>query len=96
MVLTTTMVFAQTDGIEMVLLNHTCTRGPSVTRMQDFFDILSLCCVVPVSTGWLVYFQSYIIFRTQMAQHELIGSEASTKALNFENCAKNITIVKTN
>ena len=39
MVLTTTMVFAQTesDGIELVLLNHTCTRGPSVTRMQDFF-----------------------------------------------------------
>jgi hypothetical protein len=37
MVLTTTMVFAQTDGIELVLLNHTCTRGPSVTRMQDFY-----------------------------------------------------------
>ena len=37
MVLTTTMVFAQTDGIESVLLNHTCTRGPSVTRMRDFF-----------------------------------------------------------
>ena len=25
-----------TDGIELVLLNHTCTRGPSVTRMRDF------------------------------------------------------------
>ena len=32
----TSMVFAQTDGIELVLLNHTRTRGPSVTRMQDF------------------------------------------------------------
>ena len=40
MVLTTTMVFAQTDGIELVLLNHTCTRGPSVTRMRDFFKAI--------------------------------------------------------
>ena len=39
MVLTTTMVFAQTDGIELVLLNHTCTRGPSVTRMRDFSSL---------------------------------------------------------
>ena len=30
------MIFAQSDGIELVLLNHTCTRGPSFTRMQDF------------------------------------------------------------
>ena len=36
MVLTPPMVFAQTDGIESVLLNHTRTRGPSVTRMRDF------------------------------------------------------------
>ena len=36
MVLTTTMVFAQADDIELVLLNHTCTRGPSVTRMRYF------------------------------------------------------------
>ena len=42
MVLTTTMVFAQTDGIELVLLNHTCTRGPSVTRMRDFFYTLGV------------------------------------------------------
>ena len=27
------MVFAQTDGI----VDHTCTRGPSVARMRDFF-----------------------------------------------------------
>ena len=32
-----TMVFAQTDGIVSVLLDHTRTRGPSVTRMRDFF-----------------------------------------------------------
>ena len=37
MVLTPPMVFAQTDGIESLLLNHTHTRGPSVTRMRDFF-----------------------------------------------------------
>ena len=37
MVLTPPIVFAQTDGIDLVLLNHTCTRGPSVTRMPDFF-----------------------------------------------------------
>ena len=37
MVLTPPMAFTQTDGIEMVLLNHTRTRGPSVFRMQDFF-----------------------------------------------------------
>ena len=37
MVLTTSMVFTQTDGIELVLLNNTCTRGPSVIRMGDFF-----------------------------------------------------------
>ena len=40
MVLTTIVVFAQTDGIELVLLNHTCTRGPSVTRMRDFFYMI--------------------------------------------------------
>ena len=37
MVLTPPIVFAQTDGIESVLLNHTHTRGPSVTRMRDSF-----------------------------------------------------------
>ena len=28
-----------TDGIELVLLNHTYTRGPSVTRMRDFLNL---------------------------------------------------------
>ena len=39
MVLTQPMVSSQTDGIVSVLLDHTCTRGPSVARMQDFFLI---------------------------------------------------------
>jgi hypothetical protein len=38
MVLTTPMVLTETHGIESVLLNHTCMRGPSVTRMQDFMQ----------------------------------------------------------
>ena len=42
MVLTTPMVLTQTHGIESVILNHTLTRGPSVTRMRDFFKRLSL------------------------------------------------------
>ena len=29
------MVFAQTDGIVFVPLDHTCKRGPSVARMLD-------------------------------------------------------------
>ena len=36
------MIFAQTDGIVSVLLDHTCTRGPSVTRMWDFYVLLLL------------------------------------------------------
>ena len=28
-----------TSGIVSVLLNHTRTRGPSVTRMQDFLEL---------------------------------------------------------
>ena len=31
------LAFAQTDGILLVLLNHTSMRGPSVARMRDFF-----------------------------------------------------------
>ena len=37
MVLTTPMVLTKTHGIESVIINHTRTRGPSVTRMRDFF-----------------------------------------------------------
>ena len=33
MVLTTPMVFTQTDGIVSVLLDHTRTRGPSVENI---------------------------------------------------------------
>ena len=39
MVLTTPMVLTKTHGIESVILNHTHTRGPSVTRLRDFFTI---------------------------------------------------------
>ena len=40
MVLTTPMVLTKTHGIESVLLNHTHKRGPSVTRMRNFFGDL--------------------------------------------------------
>ena len=39
MVVTTPMVLTQTHGIVLVLLNHTCTRGPSVARMRDFLEL---------------------------------------------------------
>ena len=42
MVLTTPMVLTKTHGIELVLLNHTRTRGPSVTRMRDYSKLNSL------------------------------------------------------
>ena len=46
MVLTTPMLFTQTHGIESVLLNHTSTRGPSVTRMRDFsVEYKTLICL---------------------------------------------------
>ena len=32
----------ETHGIESVLLNHTHTRGRSVTRMRDFFSLVTL------------------------------------------------------
>ena len=41
MVLTPPMVFAQTDGIVSVLLDHTRMRGPSVARMRDFVLVSS-------------------------------------------------------
>ena len=37
MVLTTPMEMTKTHGIESVIVNHTLTTGPSVTRMRDFF-----------------------------------------------------------
>ena len=40
MVLTTPMVLTETHGIKSVLLNHTRTRGPSVTRMRDFLGVI--------------------------------------------------------
>ena len=41
MVLTTPMVFAQTDGLVLLLLDHTRTRGPSVAHMHDFYHATS-------------------------------------------------------
>ena len=46
MVLTTPMVLTKTHGIESVIPNHTRTRGPSVTRMQDFFVLYLVSCVL--------------------------------------------------
>ena len=37
MLLTKLMVLTQTHGIVLLLLSHTSTRGPSVSRMRDFF-----------------------------------------------------------
>ena len=42
MVLTTPRVLTYTHGIVSVLLNHTRTRGPSVTRMRDFLLYIML------------------------------------------------------
>ena len=53
-VLTTSMVFTETHGIESVLLSHTRTRGPSVALMRDFSYMKKVSvsdlnpCVVPV------------------------------------------------
>ena len=41
MISATPIVLAQTHGIESVLLNHTHTRGPSVTRMRDLSYLFS-------------------------------------------------------
>ena len=40
MVLTPPIVFAWTDGIVSVLLDHRRTRGQSVARMRDFLHSL--------------------------------------------------------
>ena len=46
--LTTPLVLTKTHGIVSVLLNHTCTRGPSVARMQDFFLLSQFLCIVVI------------------------------------------------
>ena len=38
MVLTTPIVLTKTHGIELVILNHTRTRGPSGICMRDFLN----------------------------------------------------------
>ena len=54
MVLTTPMGLTQTHCIELVLLNHTCMRGPSVTRMRDF---LRYFIFLDFFGGFLRYFE---------------------------------------
>ena len=49
------MVFAQTDGIESVLLDHTITRGPSVARIRDFFP-----CYFPYMTYKILYGRHWV------------------------------------
>ena len=49
MVLTTPMVLTKTHGIESVIINHTRTRGPSVTRMRDFLFTESLDHLIPLA-----------------------------------------------
>ena len=62
MVLTTPMVLTKTHGIESVLLNHTRTRGPSVTCMRDFLiKYLKLNCLYYKISNKL-YFKSNILF----------------------------------
>ena len=50
MVLTTPMVLTKTHGIESVILNHTRTRGPSVTRRRDFL-IVCIFYLLPTPTA---------------------------------------------
>ena len=52
MILTSPMVLTKTHGIVSVLLNHTGTRGPSVTRMRDFLYIFSLASTATI-IGWI-------------------------------------------
>ena len=57
------MVFAQTDGIVSVLLDHTRTRGPSVARMRDFYHrfVYQSHLVSKQSSFFLLYnCQSYV------------------------------------
>ena len=43
-VLTTPMVLTKTHDIELLLLNHPHTRGPSVARMRRFLGIAAIIC----------------------------------------------------
>ena len=74
MVLTTPMVLTKTHGIESVLLNHTRTRGPSVTRMRDFFftkwwsySVEGLLSTGPTPSS---LFQKYAIIRPSVRFRE--------------------------
>ena len=54
MVLTKPMVLTQTHGIVSVLLNHSCTRGPSVARMWDFLMEVYHLLIPNCCSPWLM------------------------------------------
>ena len=57
MELTAPMVLTQSQGMVSVLLNHTCTRGPSVARRQEYFFKYietSFVWFVGCLAGWLI------------------------------------------
>ena len=54
MILTPPMVFSQTDGKVLVLLDHTPTRGPSAARMWDFCLTLLEILGATEAKSWFV------------------------------------------
>ena len=94
MVLTPPMVFSETDGIESVLLNHTGMRGPSVSRMRDFFyiRIWGVKHYLPFKNGedngfGLSDFSGQVIFFVRInyiLQDHLVGSNILHKPYCFK------------
>ena len=48
------MVWTKAHGVVWVLLNHTCTRGPRVTRASDFLFVY-LSCNVEHETNYIYF-----------------------------------------
>ena len=65
MVLTTPMVLTKTHGIEWVLLNHTHSRGPSVTHMRDFSSSSAILMSHNYARPWI---QNIILKENQFLQ----------------------------
>ena len=61
MVLPTPMVLTEIHGIGSVVLNHTHTKGPSVTRMQECFLFSGIYEYsdnkIKITIGWLSNFR---------------------------------------
>ena len=71
MVLTTPMGLTQTHCIEMVLLNNTCMRGPSVTRMRD---LLRYFIFLDFFGGFLRFFEIFWeIFKVTKVTTKIYG-----------------------